>query len=93
MVAPDTGSVNSGDCFILVTQDTVWVWIGEYCNVIEKAKAIEVAGVIQQKRDLGCKAAMEPLIVEESDVRSSKARKFWQVLGGAGVYQGREIQQ
>lgn len=38
LVEPCAKSVNSGDCYILVMKDKVINWVGEYCNVIEKAK-------------------------------------------------------
>jgi hypothetical protein len=40
-------------------------WIGEYANVIEKAKAADVATFIQQKKDLGCKSPTTVAVVEE----------------------------
>ena len=38
LVEPRAKSLNSGDCFILVTPTQLFLWIGEYANVIEKAK-------------------------------------------------------
>ena len=38
LVEPTSMSINSGDCFLLITPDCVYLWTGEYCNVIEKAK-------------------------------------------------------
>ena len=38
LVEPTSRSINSGDCFLLVTPDRLFLWTGEYCNVIEKAK-------------------------------------------------------
>jgi hypothetical protein len=38
LVEPKAESINSGDCYVLVTPDKVIQWIGDYCNVIEKAK-------------------------------------------------------
>ena len=38
LVEPTSTSINSGDCFVLVTPGCVYLWTGEYCNVIEKAK-------------------------------------------------------
>ena len=34
--------MNAGDCYILVTPDKVTVWIGEFSNIIEKAKVSAV---------------------------------------------------
>ena len=86
LVAPDASSLNSGDCFILVTPERCWCWIGEFSNVIEKAKAVEVASVIQQKRDLGCKSNYEPTVMEEQ--AATVVKRFWEVLGGEADYQG-----
>ena len=38
LVEPKASSLNSGDCFVVVTPDKIVQWIGDYCNVIEKAK-------------------------------------------------------
>ena len=38
LVEPSASSLNSGDCFIVVTPDKIVQWLGDYCNVIEKAK-------------------------------------------------------
>ncbi|KAH3747622.1 hypothetical protein DPMN_182050 [Dreissena polymorpha] len=82
LVEPCADSVNSGDCFVLVTGDKIIQWLGEYCNVIEKAKAADVADFIKQKRDLGCKAAREVTTVEEKRGNLGNARHFWELIGG-----------
>ena len=38
LVEPRASSLNSGDCFLLVTPDHCCIWIGEFSNVIERAK-------------------------------------------------------
>ena len=38
LVEPRASSLNSGDCFLLITPDHCFVWIGEFANVIEKSK-------------------------------------------------------
>lgn len=38
LVEPRVSSLNSGDCFLLVTAEHCMVWIGEFSNVIERAK-------------------------------------------------------
>ena len=43
LVKPRPDSINSGDAFILVVPDKVFVWHGQFCNVIEKAKASDVS--------------------------------------------------
>ena len=38
LVEPRAESLNSGDCYALITPDKIIQWHGEFCNVIEKAK-------------------------------------------------------
>lgn len=38
LVEPRASSLNSGDCFLLVTPEHCSVWMGEFSNVIERAK-------------------------------------------------------
>eukprot|EP00057_Strongylocentrotus_purpuratus_P006939 XP_011661413.1 PREDICTED: supervillin isoform X1 [Strongylocentrotus purpuratus] len=88
LVEPKMTSLNSGDCFILVTAAEIFLWIGEYANVIEKSKATEMAAHIQQKRDLGCKA---PSVTEikETKRKTSHSRgwkRFTELLGGETKY-------
>ncbi|XP_053386334.1 uncharacterized protein LOC123538762 isoform X4 [Mercenaria mercenaria] len=82
LVEPKAESVNSGDCYVLVTPDRIIQWIGDYCNVIEKAKAADVCDFVKQKRDLGCKHAREVTTLEEKKGRLGNARNFWDLLGG-----------
>lgn len=38
LVEPRASSLNSGDCFLLLTPHLCFLWVGEFANVIEKAK-------------------------------------------------------
>lgn len=38
LVEPSARSLNSGDCFLLVTPEHCILWIGEFANEQEKAK-------------------------------------------------------
>eukprot|EP00794_Sanderia_malayensis_P017442 gene17442-19186_t len=51
-----TSSLNNGDSFVLVTPKELFCWHGRFANVIEKAKAAEIASRINQKKEMGCKA-------------------------------------
>ncbi|XP_041102929.1 supervillin-like isoform X3 [Polyodon spathula] len=88
LVEPRASSLNSGDCFLLVTPHHCFIWIGEFGNVIERAKASELAGFIQTKRDLGCRAAYVQTIEEGINTHSHAGREFWKLLGGQSNYQG-----
>ncbi|KAG7281599.1 hypothetical protein CRUP_033709, partial [Coryphaenoides rupestris] len=64
LVEPRASSLNSGDCFLLITPHHCCVWMGEFANVIEKNKAKELANFVQTKRDLGCRANYVQFIEE-----------------------------
>ncbi|KAI5092839.1 supervillin, partial [Silurus meridionalis] len=87
LVEPRVSSLNSGDCFLLVTPENCFVWIGEFANVIEKAKASELATFIQLNHDLGCRATQVDTIEEGVNPESPAAAEFWKILGGQASYQ------
>ncbi|KAM6900497.1 supervillin a [Xenentodon cancila] len=87
LVEPRAASLNSGDCFLLITPHHCFVWIGEFANVIEKSKARKLANFIQSKRDLGCRANHVQLIEEGVSTHSHAAKDFWKILGGQSSYQ------
>ncbi|KAG2460902.1 SVIL protein, partial [Polypterus senegalus] len=86
LVEPTAESLNSGDCFLLLTPQHCFLWVGEFANVIEKAKASELASFIQNKRDLGCKAAQVTILEEGVNTDNNRARDFWNLLGGKKMY-------
>nr|XP_055057271.1 supervillin isoform X11 [Misgurnus anguillicaudatus] len=87
LVEPRVSSLNSGDCFLLVTPEYCFVWIGEFANVIERAKASELATFIQLNHDLGCRATHVDTIEEGVNSQSPTAAEFWKILGGPASYQ------
>lgn len=40
LVEPTACSLNSGDCYLLITPKHCFFWSGEFANVIEKAKVL-----------------------------------------------------
>ncbi|KAG5268268.1 hypothetical protein AALO_G00210640 [Alosa alosa] len=87
LVEPRASSLNSGDCFLLITPHHCFIWTGEFANVIEKAKAAELVQFIQTKHDLGCRASYVQAIEEGTNTSSHAARDFWKILGGQSSYQ------
>ncbi|XP_041752746.2 supervillin [Coregonus clupeaformis] len=87
LVEPRASTLNSGDCFLLVTPQHCFVWMGEFANVIEKAKASELALFIQTKKDLGCRASQIHTIEEGVNPQSPAATEFWKILRGQQTYQ------
>ncbi|XP_030630844.1 supervillin a [Chanos chanos] len=88
LVEPRASSLNSGDCFLLTTPHHCYIWTGEFANVIEKAKAAELATFIQTKHDLGCRASYVQTVEEGINTHSPAAKEFWKLLGGQTSYQG-----
>uniref|UniRef100_A0A8C9XS95 Supervillin d n=1 Tax=Sander lucioperca TaxID=283035 RepID=A0A8C9XS95_SANLU len=88
LVEPTAHSLNSGDCFLLITPKHCYMWSGEFANVIEKAKASEMAAFVQAKRDLGCKASQVTVLEEGINTDSRWAKEFWSLLGGQTQYRG-----
>ncbi|XP_069770584.1 supervillin a isoform X2 [Narcine bancroftii] len=88
LVEPRASSLNSGDCFLLLAPQYCFLWTGEFTNVIEKAKASELASFIQTKRDLGCRAPYVATLEEGINSHSKTAKDFWRLLGGQSSYQG-----
>ncbi|XP_038611589.1 supervillin isoform X3 [Tachyglossus aculeatus] len=82
LVEPRASSLNSGDCFLLLTPHFCFLWVGEFANVIEKAKASELAALIQTKRELGCRATYIQTIEEGINTHTHAAKDFWKLLGG-----------
>ncbi|XP_058525645.1 supervillin isoform X10 [Ochotona princeps] len=87
LVEPRALSLNSGDCFLLLSPQHCFLWVGEFANVIEKAKASELATLIQTKRELGCRASYLQTIEEGINTHTHAAKDFWKLLGGQTSYQ------
>uniref|UniRef100_A0A668ADF5 Supervillin d n=1 Tax=Myripristis murdjan TaxID=586833 RepID=A0A668ADF5_9TELE len=88
LVEPKASSLNSGDCFLLIAPKHCFMWSGEFANVIERAKASEMASFVQTKRDLGCKAPQVTVLEEGVNAESRWAKEFWSLLGGKTQYRG-----
>ncbi|XP_059687494.1 macrophage-capping protein isoform X1 [Gavia stellata] len=55
---PSWASFNTGDCFILDLGETLFVWCGARCNVLERSRAQELAAAIRDG-ERGGKARLE----------------------------------
>uniref|UniRef100_A0AAY4AXK7 HP domain-containing protein n=1 Tax=Denticeps clupeoides TaxID=299321 RepID=A0AAY4AXK7_9TELE len=86
LVEPRSLSLNSGDCFLLVTPELCCIWIGEFSNVIERSKASELAAFIQIQHDLGCRSTEVVTVEEGVNSQSPAAAEFWRILGGTTNY-------
>ena len=85
VVPPVSESLNSGDCYVLVTPTQVFNWQGRFSNVIERSRSAEIAASVVQKKDLGCKGASKVETIEEEKLSqySRESRRFWKCLTGS----------
>ncbi|KAK5642159.1 hypothetical protein RI129_008326 [Pyrocoelia pectoralis] len=83
LVEPIASSINEGDCYILITSNAVYNYIGAYANVIEKSRSTDIVNSIQQKGDLGCKCD-QVVTINSKKIASSTTtdiERFWKLLG------------
>lgn len=80
LVEPAYTSVNEGDCYVLVTPDSVYNYIGSFANVIEQSRAADVANHIQRMGDLGCKTPKVTVISPKKNVSNLDVDRFWKIL-------------
>jgi len=73
-VAEKAASLNSGDCFVLLTPDVMYVWQGEGANDVEQKTAHGIADMMKGKRSM------------ENVKEGSEPEGFWSALGGQGEY-------
>ncbi|KAG1968457.1 supervillin [Pimephales promelas] len=88
LVEPVSHSLNSGDCFLLVTPSNCFLWTGKLSNTIEREKASEMASLIVTQRDMGCQATGVVHLDEGVNTDSLQAAEFWKLLGGQSQYKG-----
>ncbi|XP_043090608.1 supervillin [Puntigrus tetrazona] len=86
LVEPVSRSLNSGDCFLLVTPSHCFLWTGKLSNTVEREKASEMASVIVTQRDLGCQATGVVHLDEGVNTDSLQAAEFWNLLRGQTQY-------
>ncbi|XP_042881684.1 serine/arginine repetitive matrix protein 2-like isoform X2 [Penaeus japonicus] len=82
LVKPAVSSVNQGDDFLLITPTEVFHYKGEFANVIERAKASEIAQYVVQKKDMGVASAVRNVIELDENSPSGRKAKFWRLIGG-----------
>ncbi|XP_030649796.1 supervillin [Chanos chanos] len=88
LVEPASRSLNSGDCFLLVTPVRCFLWTGRFANVNKRVLASEMASLIVTQRDLGCQTTEAVLLEEGVNTDSEEALEFWNLLGGKALYRG-----
>lgn len=73
-------SLNSNDCFVLVTPKTTFTWLGKYATGDERAVAKTVAETLTTPSKV------------EAVFEGSEKNDFWSVLGGKGEYSNKQAE-
>jgi len=73
----NTGSLNSGDVFVLDKGLTIYQFNGSKCGPMEKQKAAQICRTLKDER----KSQPQVIVVEETD-KGADADEFWKLLGG-----------
>lgn len=82
LVAPSFESINRGDCFVLLANSKLFRYVGQFANVIEKARSKAICAAIIENRDLGFTGSREYLINDgKTGTNDRHQREFWQILG------------
>ncbi|XP_068618233.1 uncharacterized protein [Battus philenor] len=83
LVEPVHTNINRGDCFLLVTHDLIFLYIGLYANVIERNRSTDIALHIFNTKDLGCKNSTGVIKIDEQTKNYSNKHwnQFWSLLG------------
>jgi supervillin len=80
LVEPTHKSINHGDCFVLVTGDKLFNYVGAYANVIEKSRSKDICAQIIRDKDLGCLATTATVIHEGRSGAQRHVKEFWRLL-------------
>ncbi|KAM9457917.1 supervillin isoform 2-T2 [Clarias gariepinus] len=88
LMEPVARSLNSGDCFLLVTPSLCFLWTGQLSNTCEREKASAIASLVVSQRDLGCQATDVIHLDEGLNTDDPQAADFWNLLGGKTSYNG-----
>lgn len=77
LISPKFSNLNDGDCFVLVTSDKLFSFIGRFANVIETKVCKDLCTSILRDKDLGCSATM---LMTVTDLESFNGKLFCKIL-------------
>lgn len=79
LVKPDWHSINLVDSFILVTKDKVIAYVGQFSNIIERTKCMEVAEQIRKRREMCYRSQSNELTLIDGHTDSVKFNLFGKI--------------
>lgn len=71
-------SLNSGDVFILDSEDKIFLWTGKFANRYERARALEFLNLLREER----KKAAIAYNISNGDPDERSYTDFWSLMGG-----------
>ena len=80
LVPPRFANLNDGDCFVLITSDKLFNFIGRFANVIETKVCKDFCTSILRDKDLGCNATML-MSITEKNLDGHNGKIFGRILG------------
>jgi len=84
LLNPTYESVNEGDCYILITPNKVFAWLGQYTNALEKAKTLDIIDFLKQHRDFGLRSEAKYFVLDQAndDTENDIHAEFADILHG-----------
>lgn len=80
LVEPNFSNLNNGDCFVLVTKDKLFCFIGRFANVVETKHCKDFCSSLLRDKDLGCTATTLNALTE-SNLDGYSGKIFCKILG------------
>lgn len=80
LVTPKFSNINDGDCFVLITNDKLFNFIGRFANVIETKVCKDFCTSVMRDKDLGCNATML-MSITEKNLDGYNGKIFCKILG------------
>ncbi|KAG5175370.1 villin [Tribonema minus] len=78
-VPAKASSLNSGDCFLVITPTTVYMWIGTKCSSLEMETATKIGESLLTYKGA---SGRDFVAIQEGE----ETPEFWDALGGEGPY-------
>lgn len=79
LITPRFSNLNDGDCFVLVTKEKLFSFIGRFANVIEMKVCKDLCTSVLRDKDLGCSATML-MSINESNLDGYNGKIFCKIL-------------
>lgn len=87
LVEPIYTSINKGDCFILISGDKLFRYVGSLANIIETSRSKKICSYIIENKDMGCTANIEIVLNDGKTNNERYWEEFWKILKKPSNYE------